>query len=203
DQYKKLIAGLDIRKEKKYNNEVADGSLKQKAKLEADMANGDWKQHYSLNQSALEYGEKELEIVDFGIFDEDNQLVLSCSKGKTYTICMKVKANVEVIEPIFAFSVKDIKGLEISGTNTFLEKVDTGILHVGDTVVTSFTQKIELQGTQFFISFGCTKFMQDGTLKVFHRLYDVIELSVMAAKTSVGWFDMNTQIKVQKEEANT
>lgn len=192
DQYKKLISGIDLMAgeektpQKKITREVKEGET--------------WRSHYTINREDLSYGDGELEITDFGIFDEDGNLCIACNKGEVYTIRMKVKAHEDIDEPIFAFTIKDIKGNEITGTNTQYEKVETGSLKKGDEVTVSFTQRINLQGTQFFLSLGATKYLADGTLKVFHRLYDIMEISILSVKTTVGWFDTNSIVTVERPE---
>lgn len=213
DQYKKLLAGISFDAEE---DSAAGGDGQQEGRDEGRQSvrsaaasiiaveeGATWKSHYELNQDELSYGGKELEIVDFGIFDEHGNLCLACSKGETYTFRMRVLANEDIDEPIFAMTIKDIKGNEITGTNTFLENVGTGDLRKGDVVQVGFTQRIDLQSSRFFVSFGVTKYMEDGFLKVYHRLYDIIELPILAAKTTVGWFDTNTVIRVKKEKPRT
>lgn len=199
DQYKKLLVGVPFEAR---DEEGAEARAERPKASVVEVGQGAlWKSHYSVNKEELSYGSKELEIVDFGIFTETGDLCVACSKGETYTFRMKVKANADIREPIFALSIKDVKGQEITGTNTYLENVSTGDLYAGDVVTVSFTQRIDLQGTRFFLSFGVTKYAEDGSLKVFHRLYDIIELTIVAAKTTVGWFDTNTVIRVEPESA--
>lgn len=192
DQYKKLLSGID----------PAARELTAQAEAAEELQPGEmWKNRYTLNHQDLVYGDGELEIVDFGIFDEDGTLAAACDKGETYTIRMRVKAHAEVRDPIFAFTIKDIKGNEITGTNTYYENVETGTLKKGDEVTVSFTQRMDLQGSQFFLSLGATKYLADGTLKVYHRLYDIIEIQILSTKTTVGWFDTNSVITVEKAAA--
>lgn len=196
DQYKKLIAGIALETEKVHEKQ----NITNLADLSENKSGDTWKSHYVLNSGELSYGDGGAEIIDFGIFDENNNLCSACSKGETYTFRIKVRIDEDIDDAIFAFTIKDVKGNEITGTNTRLEDVDTGRLKKGDIVTVSFTQRIDLQGTRFYLSFGVTKYMNDGTLKVFHRLYDIIELCVIAAKATVGWFDTNSSIVVEQED---
>ena len=111
---------------------------------------------------------------------------------------MKIKFNEDVKDPIYAFAIKDVKGYEITGTNTMQEMVDTGFCKAGDVVEVSFTQKMILQGGPYFLSFGCTHFNLDGKLEVFHRLYDILNIEIMASKISCGLFDMESNLKITK-----
>ncbi|MEG0251953.1 MAG: ABC transporter ATP-binding protein, partial [Christensenellaceae bacterium] len=108
DQYKKLIAGIDIQKQEDCEKEDADSKS---VKV--------WKDHYPINPTHIEYGTKQAEIIDFGVFNEKDAISVACEKGATYTIKMKVKFHEDIAEPIFALSIKDIKGMELTGTNTF------------------------------------------------------------------------------------
>ena len=191
DQYKKLLSGIAIDAAAVAEDAPAPASLEPGAP---------WKSAYTLNSQDLAYGDGSLKITDFGIFDERDQLALALNKGETYTIRMKVRADADVSDPIFAFTIKDVKGNEITGTNTYYEDVPTGRLRRGDEVIVSFTQRIDLQGSQFFLSLGATKYLADGTLKVYHRLYDIVELNILSTKTTVGWIDPNSTITIERAQ---
>ena len=69
-----------------------------------------WKESMNLNSNKLEYGSKKAEIIDFGIFDEKGVLTNTISKNRKFRLKMKIKFNEKIQEPIFAFTIKDIKG---------------------------------------------------------------------------------------------
>ena len=75
------------------------------------------------NPDRLEYGDHSAEIIDFGVFDQNDILTNTISKGDICTIRMKVQFRQEIRDPIFAFSIKNKLGIEISGTNTILSIV--------------------------------------------------------------------------------
>ena len=84
---------------------------------------GTWRGGLQLNPQISEYGEKQAEIVDFGIFDEHGRLTNTIEKGTQCTFKIKVKFLQDLTEPIIAFTIKDLKGTEVTGTNTMLEKI--------------------------------------------------------------------------------
>ena len=53
------------------------------------------------------------------------------AKGKLFTIKMKVTFKHRIEDPIFAFTIKDLKGTEITGTNTMVEKVNVSVVKKG------------------------------------------------------------------------
>ena len=80
-----------------------------------------------------------------------------------------------------------------------MEKIPVATMREGDEHVVTFTQKIDLQGGEYLLSLGCTGY-QDGMFRVFHRLYDVISLTVVSSRDTVGFYDMNSECVLDPEE---
>ena len=66
-----------------------------------------------------------------------------------------------------------------------------------EVIEVSFNQKMLLQGGEYLLSLGCTKYENDG-LKVFHRLYDITSVDVISKKDSVGIFDSCSKVELIK-----
>lgn len=158
-----------------------------------------WKDMFPANPSLVEYGEKNTEIVDYGLYDEKGLPTSNFLKGSEFTVKMKIRAKETVLEPIFAFTIKNLKGIEICGTNTTMEKIPVPTMKAGDEHVVTFRQKIDLQGGEYLLSLGCTGY-QDGMFRVFHRLYDVISLTVVSSRDTVGFYDMNSVCELDPED---
>ena len=60
----------------------------------------------------------------------------------------------------------------------------------------SFTQKMRLQGGEYLLSMSCTSFEGD-ELKVHHRMYDVISLTVLINENKVGIFDSESKVTIK------
>lgn len=157
---------------------------------------GLWKDRLVTNSETIEYGGGEASIYDFGIFDNKGQLTNTIEKGTDFTVKVKVRFHADVVEPIIAFTFKDIKGTEITGTNTMYEGVYFDIQHDGDEQVVSFKQNMNLQGGEYLMSFGCTGF-KDGEFTVYHRLYDILNVSVVSSRNTVGYYDMFSKVTVE------
>ena len=56
---------------------------------------------------------------------------------------------------------------------------------------------MNLQGGEYLLSISCTGFA-DGAFTVYHRLYDVINITVVSDKNTVGFYDMNSKTTVRK-----
>ncbi|NFR85882.1 MULTISPECIES: ABC transporter ATP-binding protein [unclassified Clostridium] len=154
-----------------------------------------WNKLMNINPNKLEYGNKMAEIVDFAIIDNKGLITNNVIKNEVCSIKMKVFFNSKIEDPIFAFTIKDLKGTDITGTNTMLEKVYVNKLEKGKEKQITFTQKMNLQGGEYLLSLGCTGY-RDGNFTVYHRLYDVCNITVISDKNSVGFYDMNSDIKI-------
>ena len=177
----------------KDSDEAVDGQTRPAS---AAMGTETWMDKLSTNAQQLKYGNGAAEIIDVGIFDHKNELSNLLLKGKPWTLKMKVRFTGQVKDPIFAFTIKDSKGTEITGTNSMIEGCDTGVAQPGDVMVATFEQKMDLQGKDYLLSLGCTGFV-NGEFVVFDRLYDVANLTVISDKNTVGYFDMNSQVTVE------
>lgn len=144
----------------------------------------------------LEYGTKEAVIEEIYITDDRGTRSNSIIKGMEFTIHMRVRFDADLPAPIFAFSFKNAKGTEITGTNTMFEKAFLEPVKAGSVKNVSFTQKMSLQGGEYLLSFGVTGY--DGNdFQVYHRLYDALDVTVISDKNTVGYYDMDSTIKVE------
>lgn len=154
---------------------------------------GKWRDALSINPETLEYGDKKAEIIDFAVLDQTGKITNVIQKGESCTIKMKVLFQEAVAEPIFAFTLKNLMGIELTGTNTMLEKQIPEPKQAGDIQEVSFTQRMTLQGGEYLLSFGCTGYEKEA-FQVHHRLYDVCSLTVISDKNTVGYFDMESSV---------
>ncbi len=190
DIYKRILAN-------QYDNEEDSFDDNEHLIPEVESSGGLWKENLGVNSSYEEYGDKRIEIIDFGIFDTKNRVSNIIEKNEKFIIKLRVKVNENIETPIFAYTIKDSKGTEITGTNTYLEEINTGNMQVGKEYVVNFTQIASLQGGEYLISFGCTGYEGDN-LSVFHRLYDMTYLTILSNRNTVGFYDMYSEVNVEE-----
>ncbi|MBL1229658.1 ABC transporter ATP-binding protein [Enterococcus sp. BWB1-3] len=155
-----------------------------------------WDKPFPINPEVLEYGNKLVEIIDFTVLDETGLPTNAIEKFSEFTIKMKVKFHKDLEDAIYAFTIKDLKGTEITGTNSMFEKVEMNARRKNSEVEISFTQKMTIQGGEYLLSLGCTGYPQ-GEFDVYHRLYDICNITVVSSKDTVGFFDTDSQITVR------
>ena len=184
DMYKRVLVNqLDVEGSKEQPQEIDETKL--------------WKSNYDLNPNVDEYGTGAAEIIDFAIVDERNNCSNVIEKGTRFKIKSKVKFMSTVQNPIFTYTFKNIHGTPITGTNTMYEKVDIGTAQPGEVYVACFEQDMYLQGGEYLLSISCTGF-ENGEFQVYHRLYDVCNVTVISDKNTVGFYDMNSEASIER-----
>ena len=155
------------------------------------------KDQLTINSDRTEYGDGRAEIVDLGLLDQKGNVTNLLLKGEMFTIRERIHFNADIEAPIFTYTIKDKKGTELTGTNTMFESADVEPVKSGDEYVVEFTQKMTLQGGEYLLSMSCTGFEQ-GEHVVYHRLYNVTNITVISNKNTVGVYDMESQVTTQK-----
>ncbi len=160
------------------------------------------KDKLAVNPRRTEYGDGRAEIYDMGLFDQRGNLTSLLLKGEKFTIRERIRFHAPVQAPIFTYTIKDKKGTELTGTNTLYEGADIRPVQDGDEYDVSFTQKMTLQGGEYLLSMSCTGF-EMGEHVVYHRLYDVLGLTVISNKNTVGVYDMESEVRAEKTKGTT
>ncbi|MFP3153688.1 ABC transporter ATP-binding protein [Lachnospiraceae bacterium ZAX-1] len=155
-----------------------------------------WSSHLLLNPETLEYGDKRAEITDFAVLDQAGSILNVIEKGTCFSIKMKVEFTEDIKEPIFAFTLKNLLGIELTGTNTVLEKQIVQPKKKGEIQEITFTQVMRLQGGEYLLSLGCSGYRNEQFV-VYHRLYDVCGITVVSDKNTVGYFDMDSELLIE------
>ena len=166
---------------------------------EAGHKSGDpWTPDFPVNPQINEYGDRIAEITGFNILDRDGNSSNTIGKGEECTIQMRVRFHGRVDDPIYAFTITDLKGTDITGTNSLFEKASVKAMRDGDVQEISFTQNMDMQGGEYMLSLGCTGY--DGNdFVVHHRLYEACNLTIVSEKNTVGFYDTNSKVTLIRD----
>lgn len=192
EKYKKIIVGINPEDEEKGSNfpetptKVGDGET--------------WKEKMQENPKLLNYGNGKAEVIDYGVFDSEGNLVNVIDNDEVVTLKSKVLFKDKVKDPIFTMTVKDFNGKEIAGTNSDVEKVITGEFEPGDVVIAEFIQKLPIAPGKYTLSFSCTHFNLKGELEALNRKYDALLIEISTMKNTVGLVRINTKMNIHKLE---
>ncbi len=189
ERYKKLIVGIDPDEKKAENvtNEIV-----------VNNEGENWKDHFIQNPKITEYGNKDAEVIDYGMFDLNGNYINSFDNSDEIILKSKIRFNKDVENPIFTMTLKDFHGNDIAGTNTEIEKVDIKKYNKGDVVVCSFRTKFPVTPGKYTLSFSCTKYNNSGKLEVLNRKYDALLIEGTSKRIVVGLVKLDTSIEVKK-----
>ena len=88
-------------------------------------------------------------------------------------------------DTIYALMVKDTRGVDVYGTNTYFQGTATPEMPAGSRFRVAFDLSLNLMAGTYFLSFGWTYF-ESGELRVVHRRYDAVKLDVLPHDRSMG-----------------
>lgn len=154
-----------------------------------------WLNALEINSGALEYGNRKAKIVDYGIFDRSGHISATVIHGDEFLLKVKVRATGFLHNPIVAFTIKSVDGLDLTGTNTELEQVAIENIRPQQTIEVIFRQRMALNPGTYLVSLGVVK-VSDGETEVYHRLYDIFKIDVIGNRTVVGIFNSWSQIEL-------
>lgn len=200
DLYKKILAGQAEELEEELAQEAGGDAQVQSADLRQDYSDPHkeqlMKDKLTINPNRTEYGDKRAEIYDFGLLDERGNITNLLLKGEMFTIRERIRFHAPLEAPIFTYTIKDKKGADLTGTNTMYEGCEIQSVESGDIYQVEFKQKMTLQGGEYLISMSCTGF-EEGEHVVYHRMYDVANLTVISNKNTVGVYDMESEVETK------
>lgn len=201
EKYKKMIVGLSPQ-------ETKETIISEETKQEENTTTttnqtvldpkDTWKSRFNENPNLITYGNKDAEVIDYGMFDLEDNFMTMIENDKPIILKSKVLFHKDVKDPIFTMTLKDFKGLEICGTNTVIEKIITGEFKKGDIAITEFKQTFNVAPGKYTLSFSCTHFNNRGDLEVLDRKYDALLVEVLSVKEMVGLLKINSEVNVTK-----
>lgn len=193
--YKKIITG----NMPKTSNKEKNQEDKKEKKNNKPKDTSTWKSHFNENPNLIEYGNLDAEVIDYGIFDENDNYLNAIDNDKIIKLKSKVRFNKDVDNPIFTMTIKNFNGIEIVGTNTMLEKIYPGKFKKGDIVTTEFIQKLPIAPNKYTLSFSCTHINANGELEVLNRKYEALLIEILSSKDCVGLLRIDPKINIIKE----
>tara|TARA_Y100000588_G_scaffold383937_1_gene474264 strand:- start:867 stop:2297 length:1431 start_codon:yes stop_codon:yes gene_type:complete len=137
------------------------------------------------NENEFAYGGEKGEIRNISLQNEKGQETTVLASGELFTIRFFVNAYESINEPIYAVTIRDVKGQEVYGQNSLFARVPTEDLKMGNAVEVVFRQACNLGAGDYLISFGLTRF-EGENLKVINRRYDALQIKVINTDGSFG-----------------
>ena len=190
EKYKKIIVGIEE------NENMLD--MKKNIDTKDKQKSIEWKKFCNENPNIIEYGNKDAEVIDYGTFNLEGQIINVFDNSDTVIMKSRVRFDKNVSNPIFTMTIKDFMGKDITGTNTNIEKKYIGEVNQGDIIETEFIQNIPIAPGKYTVSFSCTRFNEKGELEVLNRKYDALLIEITSIKDMVGIVRLDSEINAYK-----
>jgi len=158
----------------------------------------DGKGTFQFNPDENRYGDGRAVIADVGIFTPDGEAAQTLKQLDEYEFRLKICFYDRIDSPIVAFTVRDVYGKDITGTNTLFNHQEIGVVESGEVIEVSFSQKMMLSGGGYLLSCGCAGY-EDGEYVVYERRYDVLAFEVAARRPCIGGVDPDSTIVITRK----
>ena len=193
ERYKKLIAGM-LEKEETEESKENEKTENRNSILGINDDKLEWKKYFTVNPDVIQYGNKEAEIIDFGMFNYKGEPSAIIDSQEEITVKLKAKFNKDVECPTFSMTIKDFSGKEICGTNTNFLNYYTGKCEKGKEYICEFKQRFQLAPGKYTLSLSCSRYDYNGEIVVLNRNYDLMIFEVMSNKKFVGYYNLDTEV---------
>jgi lipopolysaccharide transport system ATP-binding protein len=151
--------------------------------------------HRQVSDREYAYGGDQGRITAVELTDEHGTARLSFVSGSHIRVRFSCLANSDVPDPIYAMTLKDVRGQEIFGTNTYFQNQNTPAVTAGAQVDVVFDVQLNVLPGVYFISLGWVR-LENGDVQVIHRRYDVLRFDVLPHDKSFGIAYCPTKITV-------
>lgn len=152
--------------------------------------------HQQVSDKEYAYGGELGKIESVTVTDARNQPRLSFVVGDVIRIRATCRATADLADPIYALTLKDVRGQEIYGTNTYFQNQTPAPVAAGARAEATFEIMLNVLPGVYFLSLGWVRLV-NGEVVVIHRRYDVIRFDVLPRDKSFGVAYCPTSIAVR------
>ena len=155
--------------------------------------------HQQISGNEYKYGGESGVIEAIVVTDDQDCPKTVFTTGDRFKVHFVAHAFEDIYEPIYAMTIKDVRGQEIYGTNTLFVNQPTQDVITDQRVKITFDQNINIMPGEYFISLGWTRFV--GTdLIVIHRRYEAIKFDVVGKDNSFGIANCFSEIQIENNQ---
>lgn len=145
----------------------------------------DERSHQQISDKEYSYGGERGRIASVVLTDDQQRPRLSFVTGSQIRVLIECRATETVVDPIYALTLKDVRGQEIYGNNTYFQNQSPAPVPAGGTAKVTFSLQLNVQPGVYFISLGWVRLV-NGEVEVIQRRYDVLRFDVLPRDRSFG-----------------
>ncbi|MBI3343681.1 MAG: ABC transporter ATP-binding protein [Gammaproteobacteria bacterium] len=150
---------------------------------------------FNLNLEKHEsFGTRGAEITGIAIYNENHDTVNEASCGQTLYVHVTARSNTDIAHPIIGLSLMNIKGSEISATNTDFEQARLRALSAGETCTVRFKIKLpEIAAGSYSLSCAIGDGAQSSH-KMLHWVHNAAILQITTLRPVLGLIRLPVEV---------
>ncbi len=158
--------------------------------LERQKSDREKSQRSTSLRSSFRHGDGSSEVLDVQLVDEEGRSSLVFLSGQVMGIRIRTRYHRRTIQPMVGVLIRTRIGIDVYGTNTRVEKFDTGTIEPGQEVEVTFRFSCNLTPQQYTLTVATQN--SDGSSHDW--LDDVLAFDVVSERQAAGLVDLHAQI---------
>jgi lipopolysaccharide transport system ATP-binding protein len=146
--------------------------------------------------SSLRYGDRKAEILGLVILDEKRAPAVTLESGKYYHFQIRVMVHENLSDIVAAFLVRDLRGIDLYGTDTLLQDVTIPPHQGGQTFAVEMSIKMSLAPGRYFLTPSVTR----ANGKQYDLQYDAVLFEVTGDGKAYSNSRVNLEAKIVYKE---
>jgi lipopolysaccharide transport system ATP-binding protein len=141
-------------------------------------------------RSSFRHGDGSSEVLDVQLLDEEGRSSLVFLSGQVVRIRIRTRYHRRTVQPMVGVLIRTRIGIDVYGTNTTVDKFDTGTVEPGQEVEVDFRFRCNLTPQQYTLTVATQN--PDGSSHDW--LDDVLAFDVVSERQAAGLVDLHAQI---------
>lgn len=141
-------------------------------------------------RSSFRHGDGSSEVLDVQLLDPEGRTSLVFLSGQSMAIRVRTRYHRRTVDPMVGILIRTRIGTDVYGTNTRVEKVETGTIEAGCEVDVTFRFTCNLTPQQYTLTVATQN--SDGSSHDW--LDDVLAFDVVSERQAAGLVDLKAQI---------
>ena len=166
--------------------------------LERQKSDREKSQRSSSLRSSFRHGDGSSEVLDVQLLDEEGRSSLVFLSGQMVEIRIRTRYHRRTAKPMVGVLIRTRIGIDVYGTNTTVDKFDTGTIEPGQEVEITFRFRCNLTPQQYTLTVATQN--PDGSSHDW--LDDVLAFDVVSERQAAGLVDLRAQIDWQVHSPN-
>jgi ABC-type polysaccharide/polyol phosphate transport system ATPase subunit len=144
--------------------------------------------------ATFRHGDGSSEVVEASLLDSNGRVCAVVESGETVTVRVRAVFRERRAQPMVGILIRNRIGMDVYGTNTRIEQVESGIFEAGEEMEIDFTFECWLTPQQYTVTVATQH--PDGSSHDW--LDDVITFDVVSQRVAAGVVDLRSKIECRK-----